>query len=227
MAGRKQSRSECLYCGAQTTKAAMTRHLQGCARRLEAISKADMGKGQAETLLHLRVQDAELKDFWLDLEMRGAAPLKKLDHYLRGIWLECCGHLSEFSGAGWGSRKIGMSQPAAKAFSDGAQITHIYDFGTSSETSITLVTQREGVATTQHPIALLARNLMPEAPCQECPKPATHLCMGCVYEAEKAGMLCDSHARGHSHDDYGEPVPLVNSPRLGMCGYDGPAEPPY
>ena len=27
----------------------------------------------------------------------------------------------------------------------------------------------------------------------------------------------------HPHDQYGEPIPLVNSPRLGMCGYDGPA----
>ena len=26
---------------------------------------------------------------------------------------------------------------------------------------------------------------------------------------------------------YGDPISLVNSPRLGMCGYDGPAEPPY
>ncbi|WP_127011414.1 hypothetical protein ACF3DV_03465 [Chlorogloeopsis fritschii PCC 9212] len=28
-------------------------------------------------------------------------------------------------------------------------------------------------------------------------------------------------------DNYGEPIPLVNSPRLSLCGYDGPAEPPY
>ena len=29
------------------------------------------------------------------------------------------------------------------------------------------------------------------------------------------------------HDEYGDPMPLVNSPRTGMCAYDGPAEPPY
>jgi hypothetical protein len=49
----------------------------------------------------------------------------------------------------------------------------------------------------------------------------------CVYEMDEQGTLCDEHARNHPHDNYGEPMPLVNSPRVGMCGYDGPAEPPY
>ena len=37
--------------------------------------------------------------------------------------------------------------------------------------------------------------------------------------------LCDAHAEEHEHDDM--LMALVNSPRTGMCGYDGPAEPPY
>ena len=76
----------------------MMRHLQSCAQRAEIVKQVDAGK--IETLLYLRVQDAHLKDFWLDLEMRAEAPLKKLDHYLRAIWLECCGHMSEFSDGG-------------------------------------------------------------------------------------------------------------------------------
>ena len=47
-----------------------------------------------------------------------------------------------------------------------------------------------------------------------------------VY-CNKIGMLCQLHAGTHPHDDYGNPVSIVNSPRMGMCGYDGPAEPPY
>jgi hypothetical protein len=50
-----------------------------------------------------------------------------------------------------------------------------------------------------------------------------------LYEADENGVwfLCDEHVKNHPHDEYGDPLPLVNSPRLGMCGYDGPAEPPY
>ncbi len=61
----------------------------------------------------------------------------------------------------------------------------------------------------------------------ECDQPAAWLCMECIYEFNETGALCDEHAREHPHTNYGEPVPLVNSPRVGMCGYDGPAKPPY
>ena len=38
----------------------------------------------------------------------------------------------------------------------------------------------------------------------------------------------DKHAKTHPHKEFdGGHIALVNSPRLGMCGYVGPAEPPY
>jgi hypothetical protein len=42
-------------------------------------------------------------------------------------------------------------------------------------------------------------------------------------------MFCDAHTEEHAEDlDHEEMMmPIVNSPRTGMCGYDGPAEPPY
>jgi len=228
MARATQPKGECAYCGHQTTKAAMTKHLSSCAPRKEAIEKADGKAGEKETLYHLRVQDAGQGQFWLDLEMRGSAMLKDLDHYLRAIWLECCGHMSEFSIGGWGGQKMGMTRRAAQAFAKGVELTHIYDFGTSSHTLIRAVGTREGRATTSRPISLMARNLMPESKCIECGEPAACLCLECLIEDDRWGTLCDAHAKTHPHgENYGEPLPLVNSPRLGMCGYTGPADPPY
>ena len=106
-------------------------------------------------------------------------------------------------------------------------MTHIYDFGTSSETLIKVVGVREGNPLSRYPIALMARNDPPEVTCMECDQPASWLCTECLYDLGETGMLCDEHVEGHPHDDYGEPMPLVNSPRVGMCGYTGPAEPPY
>lgn len=205
----------------------MTKHLSACAQRRETIAKADRKKGSRETVHHLRVQDAHGSEFWLDFEMRGSASLKNLDDYLRAIWLECCGHLSRFSIGGWRGGDISMKRTADEVFELGIELTHIYDFGTSSETLIKVVGRREGKPTTRHPIALMARNVMPPAQCIKCKQPAAWLCLECLYEHEKWGTLCEKHAQSHPHDDYGEPVPLVNSPRLGMCGYTGPAEPPY
>ena len=222
-----ESRGTCTACGEVITKRSVSKHLDKCPKRIEAIQSAEASSRPVETLWHLRVQDAYAKDFWLDLEMNGSAKLDKLDTYLRAIWLECCGHLSEFTIGGWGGEEVAISRKADAIFEPDLVLRHLYDFGTTSETDIKAVGLRQGKATTKHPIALLARNQMPDAFCQECGGPAKWLCLECVYEEEKAGLLCDTHVEVHPHDNYGEPMLLVNSPRVGMCGYDGPAEPPY
>jgi hypothetical protein len=132
-----------------------------------------------------------------------------------------------FTIGGWQGDEIANSRKADAIFEPGLVLRHLYDFGTTSETDIKVVGFREGKATTKHPITLLARNQMPEAVCQECGQPAKWLCIECLYEDDASGFLCDEHAEGHPHEDYGEPRLLFNSPRTGMCGYEGPAEPPY
>lgn len=227
MSRRKQSRGKCTYCERELAKGSMLRHLAACPARRRVIVACESQPGNKESLYHLRVQDAWQEDFWLDLEVRGSATLQELDHYLRVIWLECCGHLSQFSFGVWRGREISKRRREGQALQPGTELTHIYDFGTSSETLLRTIALREGNPTTAYPIALMARNNLPQASCIECGRRASRFCVECLYEEETPGTLCDEHAQEHPHDDYGEPVPLVNSPRLGMCGYDGPAEPPY
>jgi hypothetical protein len=209
------------------TRGGLARHVSACAQRQEAIQRAEGQRRRAQQLYHLQVQDAWQGDFWLHLEMRGTATLDDLDHYLRAIWLECCGHLSQFSVGGWNGSEIEKDTRIADVFKPDVVLTHIYDFGTSSETFIKCVGVREGKPLNAHPIFLMARNNAPESVCIECDQPAGWLCLQCIYQLDEPGTLCDRHAKSHPHDDYGDPMPLVNSPRVGMCGYDGPAEPPY
>lgn len=220
-------RGECVFCGRELTRGGFVRHLEACPEREKAIEEANQGSGQEENLYHLQVQDAWSGDFWLHLEVRGSATLEDLDRYLRAIWLECCGHLSQFSVGGWSGDEIPMSRRVEQVFRPDVELTHIYDFGTSSHTLLKRVDVREGKPLSEHPIFLMARNNMPEVLCMECDKQAKWLCLECVYEHEKRGTLCDEHVEDHPHDAYGRPMPLVNSPRSGMCGYTGPAEPPY
>lgn len=225
MARKKQTRGSCVFCGKEMTRGGLQRHLASCKAREAANAEA---KGKGETLYHLVVKDAWVGDFWLHLEMRGSAKLQDLDSYLRGIWLECCGHMSQFSFGGWRGNEIGMNRPISRVLSvDGEELTHIYDFGTSSETRIKAVGERKGSPLTKYPIFLMARNELPETECQECEEPAKWICIECQIEHEQSGLLCDKHAENHPHEDYGEPMSISNSPRVGMCGYDGDGEPPY
>jgi len=227
MPDNKQSGGTCQYCNREVTRRGVTRHLSTCPERGAVIERIERTTGPDDRLYHLRAQDKWSDDYWLDMEMRGSATLQNLDHYLRAIWLECCGHMSRFSLSGWGSDDIPRSRSISQIFQPGLTILHTYDFGTESNTLIRAISIREGKPTTPHPIALMARNQMPKETCTECGEPATWLCMECLIDYDMQGLLCDDHVLTHPHDNYGEPVPLVNSPRVGSCGYIGPAEPPY
>jgi hypothetical protein len=209
------------------TKRGVAKHLDKCIQRRKSLQAAETSSRSIETLLHLRVQAGVDKNYWLDLEMNGSATLEKLDKYLRAIWLECCGHLSEFIIPSWGNARLAKTRTAAASFAPELVVRHIYDFGTTSETDIKLVAAREAKPTTKNPVALLARNKLPEAVCQECEQPAAWICIECLYEGDTTGYLCDDHVAEHPHERYGEPFRVFNSPRTGMCGYDGPATPPY
>jgi hypothetical protein len=228
MANIKQSRGKCEFCSKEMTKGGLARHFKTCVERQTATLHANSKSGNIIPLYHLQVQDAYNSNFWLHLEMRGSSSLKTLDLYLRAIWLECCGHLSHFSiGSPWGGHELGINSKARSVFNPGVQYFHIYDYGTSSETIVTVVGVREGKPLSINPIFLMARNNIPQVECQYCGKFADWLCMECLYEDDEPGWLCDEHGDGHPHAHYDGLYPVVNSPRLGLCGYDGPAEPPY
>ena len=227
MSRTPQTKGPCVYCGKLMTSGGMAKHLGTCPQRLVQLDTSDGKAGTVQRLYHLLVRDRYSKQFWLHLEMNGSAKLKDLDVYLRAIWLECCGHMSKFTAKGWGTADIPSSWTAQRAFDVHPELIHLYDFGTTSETVIRVVGSREGKPLTRHPIVLMARNDMPEATCMECDARATHFCQECTIERDETGLLCAKCVEDHPCHNYGEPIPLVNSPRLGMCGYDGPATPPY
>jgi hypothetical protein len=217
----------CNFCGKEMTGSGMTRHLSSCQQRKQANLEADRRPGKKESLFHLRVRDAWWADYWLHLEMRGSASLGDLDLYLRAIWLECCSHMSEFCFGGRDANELSFDALAEEVFEPGLELTHIYDFGTPSETMIQVAGVRKGKPLAGHPIFLMSRNNQPAIPCLECGQPASWWCFECASEAEGSGALCEEHNKNHPCEEYEETIPIVNSPRLGMCGYDGPAVPPY
>ena len=229
MARSKQSKGKCSFCEKEMTKGGLSRHLKSCPARQEAVAAASNNKrAKEEILYHLVVQDAYNSSFWLHLEMQGTATLAHLDSYLRSIWLECCGHMSQFSFGGWRGDELTMDKKINDVFSLRSDaLTHIYDFGSSSETKISANSSRNGTTLTKHPIYLMARNNEPNVPCMECGETANFLCMECAYETDETGFLCSKHETNHPHEDYGDPHHLLNTPRVGYCGEIMGDEPPY
>jgi hypothetical protein len=201
-------------------------------QRVLAAGKAD----SSARSFHLIVEAAQMPVYWLHLRASADATFRDLDGLLRGIWLECCGHCSAFHFPGEKQsnsfldfeddlmkeiHKV-MSQPLGRALKPGLKFSYEYDFGSTTDLSLRVVAELPGLPTKQ-PFALLARNDPPEIPCGECSKPATRVCAEHVYD--DAGWLCDACAAEHECEEE-MLMPIVNSPRTGVCGYVGPSREP-
>ena len=201
----QQSSGVCGFCGVRKGEAAMTTHLQQC------LPRAANG-GRRVPLLLLGVQAAYAPMYWLHVAAGRDGNLRRLDDLLRHVWLECCGHMSKFYTTG--RQEISMNRGLSQVFaSTGDRINHVYDFGTSTEVVVSLVGLTEG--TSVKPV-VASRNEPPIWPCDVCGEPASNVCSEC-YDG---GFCCVRHAGDHN---CGEDMllPVVNSPRMGVCGYTG------
>ncbi len=186
----------------------MARHLKACKIRAEENdSTAARGttKGSAlRTVYHLQVEGLYLPMYWMHIEIPENATLQDLDLFLRETWLECCGHLSSFEieGRTFFSEKMepgdrSMRVALGKVVAPGTKFEHIYDFGTSTELSLKVLSLREGLARDKD-VRVLARNDPPDIRCQSCGRPATAVCCQCIYEGVGVvlrGVCCKAQVR--------------------------------
>lgn len=225
----EQTRGQCRLCGKSFAKPGMQRHVRACRGRRAGASAADG--------LLLALEDRYLSSYWLVLEASPTATWNDLDDFIRHIWVECCGHLSCFTHAGttfaydldgayeWAANPRSMAARIADTVAAGSRFGYEYDFGTTTE----LVGRALGFvpgSPTAPVIEVLARNEPPVHPCAECAGKATRLCGVCYQGMGNPCWYCDSCSEHHRCSDPGGDyfLPVVNSPRVGLCGYDGPAE---
>jgi hypothetical protein len=199
----------------------MSRHLTTHLKELDGQKEI---KKQA---FHIRITAAEM---FLHLLIDGMQPLQRLDNFLRTIWLECCGHMSSFEVKGkkyyndWDVGEIGekKSQKVSKIFKKGIKLDYQYDFGSTTYLEIEVLGEYK--IHIEGGIQLLTRNEPLEILCHDCKKePAIEICSVCMYH--EASFFCKKCAKKHAKkcedfEDYAA-MPVVNSPRMGVCGYEG------
>ena len=222
----------CALCGVVLLPDASAAHLAACAPAHDARG------GARHDLLHLRVTAPGLPWYWLDVDIRASATLQTLDRFLRDTWLECCGHLSQFiighvdyvqvtSGdLGWGDGfkrrpQRRMTARVGDAMPDiGGHVQYEYDFGSTTTLDIEIVGRRQGTPG-RTVTRLLAQNTRVPWKCASCDAPATQVCVFCTDDLASA-LVCARHARGrHTRGETESFLPVVNSPRMGVCGYTG------
>jgi len=121
-----------------------------------------------------------------------------------------------------GSGEVPMSRKAKDALNKGLALDYEYDFGSTTELTITVMDEYPVKA--DQKIVLLSRNEPLPILCAICDKaPATKICQFCIYG--EPAWFCDKCAKKHAKkcDDFEEEnsLPVVNSPRMGVCAYEG------
>ncbi|MDR3245275.1 MAG: hypothetical protein LBT50_02445 [Prevotellaceae bacterium] len=246
-----KSSGKCLFCGKTFAKAGINRHLK---THLEQKT-TENPKGKS---FFVKVEtDPRYGNtpYFLSLWVGGTATMENLDDFLRNIWLECCGHMSEFTnpakrmqgGGMWGyfeamellergkqkeyeelmeetNGEISMSRKVSQVFYKGLALKYEYDFGSSTNLQLTVMDEYPVKADKK--IVLLSRNEPLEWLCDLCQKePATQICT--VHDWGDDSMFCDKCAKKHARkcSDFREyaSMPVVNSPRMGVCAYTGGA----
>lgn len=208
--------AKCCLCAETFKGAGISTHLK---KHLEVISKVPVIK-QKKTMLHIKVSSGPA--YFLHLLMPANLLFGKFDTFLRGIWLECCGHMSEFM---IDREKISMKKQLGNVLTVGETIHYLYDFGTTTELDIKLVNSYEMELKPDYAkeITILAQNEPYTFKCVSCGKVATQICSQCQYEIDNP-FYCDECAEDEEKHACGESemcLSVSNSPRMGLCAYEG------
>ena len=195
---------------------------EGTMEEVEAHLLEDPGNPEGEENLLIRITYPEDPDFWLFAAVKADAALRHIDNFIRKEWVECCGHASIFhigeTDYTSNTRILpgrSMNAKAADALQKGVPADYEYDIGTPTELQVTVIgtirlTER------REKVLYLAQNYMPKYRCVRCGRRAELVARpdgGPIAES----VICARCSREET--EIGRYLPLLNSPRTGVCGY--------
>lgn len=177
--------------------------------------------GQEENLL-VRVTYPEDPTFWLYAAVKMDATLRHIDNFIRNTWVECCGHASFFEEDGvqyTSNTRIlpgrSMNAKAADVLKPGVPVDYEYDLGTPTDLQVEQVGMIR-MESRREKLLYLAQNYMPKYKCVRCGRRA-ELVARPGLEPIADSVICARCSRKETES--GRYLPLLNSPRTGVCGY--------
>lgn len=232
----KSTRGYCKYCGKEYTRTGMLKHLQSCKKRMEVCENSKKMSAYYELMLYGTYN----KDYWLIIQIKENATLECLDRFIRDIWVECCGHLSAFDIEGvryeqipdndflWGESAEDMSHKLKEVLEVGMEIGYEYDFGSTTELTIKVADYYKAPEQKEN-VTILSRNNPIQFACSVCGEnPAVWIDPMKMYDEDP--FWCEECLGKYENGELDEEIeveeggyllPVTNSPRMGVCGYEG------
>lgn len=215
-------KGECRVCGAKYTARGMAPHMKK--HMAEAF-------GDPNRFI-IRIDQGPEGPFWMYVQVSTEATFGVLDKFLRAVWMECCGHLSEFT---MGGRPAGKRKRLSAVLSDGAEFVYQYDMGDTTAVRLTVLGRSARLidlgglvrsdayfpppmVVGEDKVRILALHEKVRYNCEKCGNEAVYVCPQCIYDG--TGACCEACAPSHK---CGDDILLAaaQSPRVGACGFEG------
>ncbi len=179
----------CMFCKTKINTINAIRHFSKCNNINKVL------KGNIDGYL-IKIKDKYSAYYWLYVAVPSDYTLEDLDKFIRDIWVECCGHLSEFRIGNVfyssdyapdpflfisGDEKS-MKVKLSDILKNGLEFEYTYDFGDSTELKLQVI---KDIKMNEKCIYILGRNDNP------------------ISKYENSGKY------------------IPNSPRIGICAYTG------
>ncbi|MDO8841545.1 MAG: hypothetical protein Q7J09_09735 [Methanocalculus sp.] len=211
-------KGHCLIGDVETTK---RKAKNECIRQLTKERDADSNTESWMVMFQGRYKP----EYWIILLIKKDATLKSIDRTLRDLWLECCDHLSLFticghrfrSGQDWDGEDDQMDVKINRIFAVGLTGEHIYDFGSTTYLTFKVLDLVLYEPRGLNGIELIAQNDQPDIRCSVCGQKATLIWP--EYTSDEF-FFCQECFEERDYDEEMS-LPVVNSPRSGVCGYCG------
>ena len=228
----------------------MVNDLDASGHLIECIARQDLPRASGsdppgyDQSLHLSVHDGSGL-YWMELAVRADTTLRQLDGFLRGMWLECCGHLSEFKIQGtrysnlaphpddpdadfirvdyWmEDDEVHMDVAVADVMPEGVEVSCEYDYGSTTELYLANLGSHGDLVGLLRPRqpwhgdrAAVLARNEPDEECVACQGPARWRLLSPVSDARELIPFCDG-----CRPEAGRYQLVMNSPREGTDCYD-------
>ena len=238
------SQGTCSLCEDMVNDLTASGHLIECIARQNLPNGSGTDPTGHDQSLHLWVHDGSGL-YWMELAVRADTTLRQLDEFLRGMWLECCSHLSEFTiqGTRYSNLAPHPDDPNAAAIRAdywmeddeehtdiavadvmpmGALVSYEYDYGSTTELFLENLGRHGDLVGLLRPRQpwhgdriAVLARNEPDEECVACEEPARWRLLASEYEAREPIPFCDECRPEAGHYQL-----VLNSPREGTDCYD-------
>ncbi|AWK50586.1 nucleic acid-binding protein [Clostridium beijerinckii] len=209
-------KAKCYYCNKELTERTIKRHMKNCSEMKKSIyeKRIDDKEQRNQFIIAIKPKYAG-NEYCIYLSMDGTLGLVHIDQFIRDIWVECCGHLSGFKIRNKFYQDNQMNTQLNDILNIDEKFEYEYDFGSTTCLVLDVVNIIE-VPSSFSQIEIIARNHEIKHVCKICGAEAKYF----NYEKDEWG--CENCIDGDN--DIIMEFDYCNSPRDGVCGYEGHKE---